>query len=92
MSPARAELLDRLCDALKALYEYDRVLDGKKGSPDPTATAMAQTLVACLTYVRIAVAHRVVDAGFEYIVEMARELEVDGWAEHRKHCVTCGGH
>ena len=46
MSPARAELLDRLCDA-----------------------------------------HRVVDAGFEYIVEMARELEVDGWAEHRKHCV-----
>lgn len=90
--PARARLLVRIGEAMRALYTYDALVDRERGSPEPGTTAMVRTLAYCMTFVRTAIAHGIVDADFGAVVRMALEHEAEGWEEHRAHCVKCGGH
>ena len=85
-SPERSELLIHVHDSLRALYTHEL------GESNPDVTAMAHALSYCLTFVRTAISHGIVDADFDSIVAMALEHEADGWNEHREHCVKCGGH
>ncbi len=91
-SPARARLLERLSQDLRALYEYDLGADAAAGSPDPGVTAMGQLLCYALTFARVGLAHRQAGQSFEQVVTTAHEMEAEGWAAHRSSCTKCGGH
>jgi len=90
MSPERQKLLQRVADALMALYDYDEQADAAGGSPDPVATALAAGLSTGLTLVRVALAHAGALDSYEPVIEMARELEVESWKQHRATCSRCG--
>lgn len=91
-SAARVKLLGKLSDALRQLYVHDKDADSDLGSPDPSMTGAVRMLAYCMTFVRSAIAHGIINADFEEVVRIARAHEAEGWKEHRALCEKCGGH